>query len=664
MSYLDYPRLHFSGGFQASPSTINNTPNNYNPLIYPEPNELQNVELYWNPKGDGAFALLDCVVTRVDYSDTESATSADQDPIIGQSVASVRQSSFPIDSAMVDLDPMQQNVSEIYALRLQVGGTGGNISGSLPNTVFNGIWLQAQGSTAPLSSASACAVFQAQIKEVTFNGDAGTSKFLQYFKNNPSAPLSVNFNTYCHNNDPLNYNFTPANFTIMEQQGVPATTLAKLKPLQTFFQNLGSDGKPANPGSIPTLDFVKYIMQQFLNTEEYNQCIDTVLSVTKQTDYVGSTTQPFTQGLLTGTVGAGSVIAPTYFVPSRVMAPYDMQHQYCYFAPFTIDANNVLTLNLGNSLPTEVPGSTPYADLLGDLELVSFTKRDTSAANATSIAPIEYSEEMITNQAGFVTMKLTGDYSSVPLGIKSSAKGIVLAEDPNGYSMRADQFVFRMNPGVSGASVPRGDTATVSIYVNEFGQAVPDGTEVVMSMMTPGEALTYTSQTPGTGGTRGIENVSIPQDALKMAGGAINGGKWQASATTTNGVATFTLTCTDPGNPRMYVDGQVYFLNYNFGDASIKSTYTQDPNDIISVQVYSQKTEAEAVDVLKKFGMLYKIMAFLTDEQQVEQIDMRNMIKLLLERPYDQIQHMPLTRDMSDSARDKIVDWINTLNQS
>lgn len=46
MSYFNYPRLHFSGKFKASPSTINNTPNNYDPLVYPSPDVLQKVELY------------------------------------------------------------------------------------------------------------------------------------------------------------------------------------------------------------------------------------------------------------------------------------------------------------------------------------------------------------------------------------------------------------------------------------------------------------------------------------------------------------------------------------------------------------------------------------------------------------------------------------------
>jgi hypothetical protein len=40
MSYLDVPRLHFTGTFMANPSTINNDPLNYDPKIlnFPNPN--------------------------------------------------------------------------------------------------------------------------------------------------------------------------------------------------------------------------------------------------------------------------------------------------------------------------------------------------------------------------------------------------------------------------------------------------------------------------------------------------------------------------------------------------------------------------------------------------------------------------------------------------
>ncbi len=679
MSYLDYPRLHFSGGFKASPSTINNSPNNYSttpndvsPVFYPSPNELENVELYWNPKGDGGFGLVNCVVTRVEYAQGEFATTPEEDAIIGQPVTSLRHGTFPVDSAMVDLDPMQQNTSEIYAMRLQIGDDSANLTGSFPNTAFNAIWFQAKDG--PGSSASGSAVFQANLNGLTPSGAATGSRFLQYFSDNPTATLSVNFNTYCHNNAPHSYAFTEATFKTLAKNGVAASTLLKLAPMKGMFQNATENPDqtltPKNPGYIPTKEFATYMMQQYLSVEEYNDCIDTVLEYTA-TPYTGATTEDFLFGLATGTAGPAAQDSPTYFVQSRMMTPSNPNPMAAaaYFAPFYIDSDNYITINLGNSLPTSQPGSTPDSGRLGILELVAFPPATVGEDQPTSILQIDYSESLITQQAGFFRAKLNEDYSNVPLGITSTVAGgaptVLLAENPSGYNMRADQFVFRMNPGATTTpSYPRGETATAKIYVTKFGQPAPDGTEVFMQMMTQAEALSYTKNTLGTSGTNGIKNISVPQDALKMAGGALVDGHWRATATTVNGVASFDLSCVDPNNPRVYVDGQIYFLQYGFADATIQGTFKQDPDDIVSVQVYNQNTDPAAPDVLKKFGMLYKIMGFLTNEQGVEQIDMRNMIKLLLQRPFDQIQHMPLTRDMSDSERTKIVAWIDSLNNS
>ena len=61
---------------------------------------------------------------------------------------------------------------------------------------------------------------------------------------------------------------------------------------------------------------------------------------------------------------------------------------------------------------------------------------------------------------------------------------------------------------------------------------------------------------------------------------------------------------------------------------------------------------------------MYGFGNFLTDKEKVEQIDRRNMIKLLLEKPFTELEHMPVTRDLGAAARAKIVSWIDELNQS
>jgi len=661
MNYLNYPRIHFSGTYQANPSTINNTPNNWDPLIYPSPNELEKVELYWNPRGDGGFNLMnDCFVTQVDYADGTSATNSEDDAIIGQPVKAVYKPSFPLQSALVDLDPMQQNVSEIWAMTLQIGGDDANLTGNVPNVPFNGIWGQCQGPNAPHNSESGSAVFQVKMKDVTQTGEPSGSKFLTYFKENPSAFLSLNVNTNAHNNTPHNFLFDPDTFASMKAANVPELVLNKMAGMKNLFQlykqkNVEVECKlvPSHPGLVPTEIFVKYMLKQYLTLEEFNDNIDTILQITATTYDRSAHTYEYLEGMITGTVGPSSASEPAYFVPSRLMFP--TPKSIAFYAPFDINENGIISVNLGNALPTETPGKNLYQEELGELWLVGFPHGEISIENMEQLVRIPYEEaDFISKKAGVFTYKLEDDWSETPLGIysiptKDLSRTILLAEDQNGYYLRADQFVYRMNPGYDTTiEFPRGKTNTVNIHALKFGKPVADGTEISLTMKTENEAISYTVQTQGTSGTLGVENLSIPQNILSFP----------KSVKTENGIAAFDMSCQDPGNPRGYIDGQVYFLDYNFASHPI----TMDPNDIVSVMVYDQNVEEDATKILVKFGRLYKIMGFLTNEEEI--VDKRNVIKTLLQRPMADLVHMPVTRDLSAAARNKIVEWVDEFNNS
>lgn len=682
MSYLNYPRIHFSGTYQASPSTINNTPNNWDPLFYPAPNQLDRVELYWNPKGDGGFYLNnDCVVTKIEYAPGDVATTPEEDSIIGQPVKAIKKSSFPLQSALVDLDPDQQNVSEIWAMTLQIGGSSGNLTGTVPNVAFSGIWQQCQGPNFPKSSTSGSAAFQVKMNKVVLGGSSNGSRFLDLYTQNPTGFLSLNLNTNGHNNKPPLYDFTPSAFQTMKAptdkslKPVKPEVLHKLIPMQSFFQNSKEvtldDGKkiarPEDPGYIPTEIFVKYMLQQFLTTQEFNDNIDTILAVSKPSNYTNSGPYDFLIGMITGTAGVSSSDDPNYFVSSRILNPQTSfvpnspmslppKSVGAWYTPFTIE-DNTITVNFGNSLPTNTPGNDVYVDKLGTPWLVAFPN-GIALDQAVDIVEIPIKgSDFIAQSAGFFTANLNDDYSNTPLGVvcKNLSDGspdyILLAEDENGYYLRADQFVYRMNPGHPTTSdFPRGNTNTIQVHATKFGNPVPDGTNISLTLKTEQEAIDYTSQTMGTGGTKGIKNLSIPQNVISHP----------TSAQTVNGVATFDISCTAPGNPRHYIDGQIYFLDYDFENITIQ----KDSDDLISVMVYDAEVLEDAPTLLGKFGRLYKIMGFLADETTIEQIDMRNMIKTLLSKPMHDLVHMPVTRDLSAAARDKVVAWVDALNNS
>jgi hypothetical protein len=119
MSYLDVPRLHFAGSFTADPSTINNTPDNYNP------SNLGNLFLSWNPYGSHAWTITATVRSFVDAGGNLHQQG---DPLLGAACSSYA----PKYSAkLVDLDTDQQTRTRLYGLDLQlVAPSGGGKSGA------------------------------------------------------------------------------------------------------------------------------------------------------------------------------------------------------------------------------------------------------------------------------------------------------------------------------------------------------------------------------------------------------------------------------------------------------------------------------------------------------------------------------------------------------
>ena len=116
MSYLDAPRLHFRGWFQADVSTINNDVRFYqNQSFVPEYQQL-NQNGSWNPEGTGIFMVLDCAVTG-GFLDGKSLISSADDPVIGLPVLNADQRA---PGKLVDLDPQQQMVSQIWGMQMRV----------------------------------------------------------------------------------------------------------------------------------------------------------------------------------------------------------------------------------------------------------------------------------------------------------------------------------------------------------------------------------------------------------------------------------------------------------------------------------------------------------------------------------------------------------------
>jgi hypothetical protein len=676
MSYLDQPRINFSGLFQASPATINNTPNNYNPANYNEDSlKPQNIELYWEPKGDSIFDLSKCSVTTVE------APGVTTDPLTGTTVTALYTSSPP---KLVDLDPMQQNGSEIWGFTMMIGDFGGAyVQGVFTPVAFNGIWGNSQGPNTPRNSASGAAVYQSTLTNLKWN--AGNSKVLQALQAKSPNRLSIRMAVSGHNNAPQLYAFTTATFQTMLAQGVPQSILDKIVSLQSYVMNVDSSGNPVAPGRgfIPTQIYVNALLDQLLGQSTSQQYGPTILAVAKQpyTPWKNyDTGQPlpeqpvfdFNYGKMVGSIGPCLDGEPTYAVPARTLAPpspYPSSPPTSWWAAAQLDVASStpsLTLDLANSLPVRLPGRPLWAEMLGTLSLAYYTGSGSQKAYTTFVPSIDYANpDFIDKKSGMLVVTNFNGVSpqslaNLPIALRSTVNSVtttLLEENSEGLSMRADQFIFRMNPGMQTTpSFPRGETNTVNLYVRKFGRTEgTDGRQISLSTMDPAQAATYTLGTLGTSGTNGINasNISTPEGKLLLSSNLV---------TVTGGKATLTITGTNPGNPRGYVDGQVYFTTYNFSPPV--ADYNQDPDDLVSVQIYQQSpitgtpTWMNGVgDILRQYGMLYPIMGRFQLWTYEGVVVNREKIQRVLSTDISQPLHMPVSRDLSTIRTNIILDW-------
>lgn len=197
VSYLNPLRLHFSGSFEAAVSTVNNDPVHYDSARFKPsyaqvqtgtaPDELNG---WFNPDGSGDWRLHGCTVTSAFRPDGSPA--ARTDPILACLVAD---SDRRAPAKLVDLDPEQQLVSEIFGLEMRIATTAGEtlLRGEFEPVAFMDIWDRgASGDSA--GDLAAGAMYQSVLTHLTW-GNIGRSPFLRALRDTAGrSRLSVKFN--------------------------------------------------------------------------------------------------------------------------------------------------------------------------------------------------------------------------------------------------------------------------------------------------------------------------------------------------------------------------------------------------------------------------------------------------------------------------------------
>lgn len=145
MSYLGYPRLNFAGTFQADVPTANNAPEYYNNDLW-EPRLARNMALpdlngLWNPGGTGDLRLTDIRITSGCTPDGTRVTDSRADRLIGGRLID---DDLRTNGKFVDLDPSDQTVTELYAVRPRLLDSTGRqvLRADVATTAVEDLWLR------------------------------------------------------------------------------------------------------------------------------------------------------------------------------------------------------------------------------------------------------------------------------------------------------------------------------------------------------------------------------------------------------------------------------------------------------------------------------------------------------------------------------------------
>ena len=357
----------------------------------------------------------------------------------------------------------------------------------------------------------------------------------------------------------------------------------------------------------------------------------------------------FTRGRIVGTIGPASVDEPHHFVRGRqFMTATPGPINFCT-AVVDPSAGKVL-LDLGNALPTDKPGGALMN--LGTLEL-DYSVPEGTKTKLVPLGRIPYWEPgWYERTAGIAVLPADRRLSDQELQDLAQNPLVLQLPDPTGklapaisewaggLYVRADKFVFRLNPG---------ETAEVRLFATQFGQ--PYAGARVLSFLDPNGL--QPSSLIGT-----APPVAIPESSLDFPARVV---------TDADGLAILPITVADPGNPRGYIDGQVYGVRSALEETlSPLAGYPFDNWNFVSLLVFDAFTPAEPITwygdiepILQQAANLYPVMSRLLDLGDYESVRAnRRLLQLAFGLDESDPNYMPVTRDLSKAKRQALLRWL------
>ena len=362
------------------------------------------------------------------------------------------------------------------------------------------------------------------------------------------------------------------------------------------------------------------------------------------------TSSNFTLGRVVGAIGAYSPGEPHHFVAALCLSPLPTAPSVPPIPALPLNAayaeidGDLLSIDLGNSLLTQSVGGP-----LADLQQLCAALLPTSQSPVL-LEEVDYtSANWYTTTAGIVTIRLTAEQqrlaATTPLGIvQVGPQGAtpVLSEAPNGLFIRADEYVFRLNPG---------DRTSTTIFATTFGKR--QGNQKITLGYDPSSMQGQSDQGP----VPGPQRVGVPESAFRFSL-QINTGD--------DGIAVLPIEASDPGNPREYIHGQVYGVTYAAGPTAPPLGSVQNGSQMLSALVWSKYDIPDhptwlrdVQPILGQYANLYPVMKPIVDLGDYSSVvSRRPILRNVFESPMTDPNYMPVTRDLSAAKREMLCRWL------
>lgn len=647
MSYLDFPRLHFSGLFYTGPSTINNITQNYTPSVPLEsgPNQYDPNVALWNPMGVAQWWLEECTV--LNAVGPEGAQVQATDAVIGAAVRSPSsktpmsdgQGGFYDIAKMVDLDPDQQGRSALYGVRISV---------TLPNGAgLQGLMTVAElrqlNGRIPVRGGSWTAVgnWMGTLQDVVWSGDISGSPLLTALKAASAQGLAVKLTADLHQNNPANIFTSGDQFCYGRVLGsigpVLAGELSQVVPgrcLQTAASPpTAAVAAPAQVGNKRMQARERVVAMTAAIADQREAAANVVnaaaakkpdpwnaaFSIISQTKPPNPQTKP--QTLLSLDIGgsiylnfkktsSGATSDGTFEVDSGIsVGVFDLTNKK--FAPF---ANGALAF------------TDQYQPLVSTPKNCVLVKN-----SGVFVIPLTSDEETLS--------------STNPLAI--SVNGVIVAQElSSGLWMDVSVSSQRIECG-------SGQTSQVQLMVRQFGkplanQAPPVTTDVQLVQWILQDGQWTNPQTLPTSTDVGISIGTTDENGL-------------AEITTTANVPDITL----PGI-RQPLDSQVYYISLADSDGNIIGDQQATLSVLLwtAFQAPANPSWADIGAVFGAYARMYpgmKARLDISDQQTVA--GFAPVVLSHMSKPFSDPAYMPVTRDLSPSKMNMIVSWLQNLVQ-